>query len=259
MFINFLHQPHRRWVFGQVTPTLETAWMFETDFARPRRKMAVGRSISSEKSEKSWLFCQMRPVKTACQVMPSCSLLPRLQIDMARSQNWFRNWFKMANGKTEYQRISTSVSWSWCVFSFDWKPCHLYYALIQLDPKTKGGLKVKVTKLEPHLSHICFLSKRCQMLHVPYGGPCSPPPLSWYWHLPAGAFERGTGIPVWKCPKCHVLQSSTLRRRVHQSTLFQLSIPSLDWASGRNVMSQGCSQRPNLLDSRQHRQPDWRL
>ena len=123
--------------------------------------------------------------------LPSCSLLPRLQIDMARSQNWFRNWFKMANGKTEYQRISISVSWSWCVFSFDWKPCHLYYALIQLDPKTKGGLKVKVTKLEPHLSHICFLSKRCQMLHVPYGGPCSPPPLSWYWHLPAGAFERG--------------------------------------------------------------------
>ena len=49
IFINFLHQPHRRWVFGQVTPTLETAWMFETDFARPQRKMAVGRSISSEK------------------------------------------------------------------------------------------------------------------------------------------------------------------------------------------------------------------
>lgn len=61
----FYTSQHRRWVFGQATPTLETAWMFETDFARPRRKMAVGRSISSEKS---WLFCQMRPVKTACQV-----------------------------------------------------------------------------------------------------------------------------------------------------------------------------------------------
>ena len=202
--------------------------------------------------------------------LPSCSLLPRLQIDMARSQNWFRNWFKMANGKTEYQRISTSVSWSWCVFRFDWKPCHLYYALIQLDPKTKGGLKVKVKKLEPHLSHICFLSERCQMLHVPYGGPCSLPPLSWYWHLPAGAFERGIlafqSGNAQNASKCHVLQSSTLRPRVHQSTfiahchiVFQLSIPSLDWAAGRNVMSQGCSQRPNLLDSRQHRQPDWRF
>ena len=61
MFINFLHQPHRRWVFGQVTPTLETAWMFETDFARPRRKDGCGTKHFLRKKWKKLAFLPNAP------------------------------------------------------------------------------------------------------------------------------------------------------------------------------------------------------
>lgn len=143
--------------------------------------------------------------------LPSCSLLPRLQIDMARSQNCYR-----IDSRWQMEKLNISEFLYPCheagVFRFDWKPCHLYYALIQLDPKTKGGLKLlkgKVTKLEPHLSYLFPIKTM----------PNASCPIQWALLTAStililasasrGLWKRHSGIPVWKCPKCNVLQSST--------------------------------------------------
>ena len=195
--------------------------MFETDFVTPQRKMAVGGSISSEKW---WHFCQMRPVKTANA--PSCWLLPLLQIDMARSQNWFWTWFKMANGKTEYQRTSTSVSWSWCdVFSFDWKPCRLCCALIQLDAKTKGGLKVQCCNTNvaraspgPYLFPIkdakCFMSHTVGLAHCLH-------------YLDIGICQQGPSKEAFQSANAQNATFSKVQSTSSSVKLF-LCIPSLD-------------------------------
>ena len=228
--------------------------MFETDFARPQRKMAVGRSISSEKR---WLFCQMRPVKTTCQVahcFHACKSTwqgVKTDFELIQDGKW-KNWIS-ANF---YIRVMKLV----CL-QFRLKA--MSSILCSNSTWSKNERRVEGKGHEARASPVLYLFPIKTM-------PNASCPIRWALLTAStililasasrGLWKRHSGIPVWKCPKCHIeAMSSSVNLYCTLSHCSSYPSHPLDWAAGRNVMSQGCSQRPNLLDSRQHRQPDWRL